>query len=258
MNFRVSKDGKVFAPCTGCGQEVELKEFPAGEATCQNDNCKSTFPYSVPPGIGPEKLQSNSAKLKNNTAKKKPRPAWTKEDDQILIDAFSRGGISEAEQLFQGRFTRCTIYNHARRLHIQMNRKTGKWSEADKRTLREIYPVSGSRGVRKALDFRFSRQAINYKAYALSVEYQSRALWTKDDEKILHETYPDSGCRGTFKALNKKFTKGAIIKCASRLGIKTNHRKEIARSKNEKTDFSIRVKPGQKVILHIEIIPEIA
>ena len=254
MNFQV-EEGRIYAPCTGCGQRIELKELPSGEAIC--GGCKSIFPYHVPPGVGPETF-GGSVELKNSSTKRKPRVKWNKEQNKLLIDAYARGGISEAVRIFQGRIGRSNIYKRLHYLDIQINKKSRRWTEADIRILRELYPVYGSLKVKEVLDNRFSRQAILWKAHSLNIVYQLRALWTEDDERILRKTYPESGCRGASKALKNKFTKGAIIHRACRLGLKSNRRNKITKSKNKKADFIIQARPGQKITLHIEIVPEVA
>jgi len=276
MNFQVEKDGKIYAPCPGCGQRVELKELPDGEAMC--GGCKSTFPYRVPPGVGPQQIKENlpchtvdisgkeipsSPSLPKGetggfTTGKKPRDKWNEEHDKLLTDAYARGGISEAVRIFQGRFSRSYIYKRLHHLDIQINKKSRRWSEADISILRALYPIYGSLKVKKDLNNRFSRQAILWKAHSLNIVYQLRALWTEDDERILRKTYPESGCRGASKALKGKFTKGAIVHRACRLGIKSNRQNKIARSKSKKADFIIKARPGQKIVLHIKIVPEVA
>ncbi len=248
MNFRVSENGKVFAPCTGCGQEVELKEFPVGEATCQNDNCKSTFPYSVPPGIGPEKL-------KNNSAKKKPHPAWTKEDDDLLIAAINRGGMKEAIKVFDHKFCPATIYNRADRLGIKFENANIKWSAKEFQVLRKLYPKGGSAMVFKALGGKYPQRSIRWKASKSGISMHNRNFWTEEEDELLRKTYPQGGARSAFQVLGKRHTKGGIFSRAQRLGLKSGFHK--SRPKTQETDFTIRIKPGQKITLHIEIVPEV-
>jgi len=251
LNFRVSKDGKVFAPCIGCGQEIELKIFPAGEAVCQNDNCKSAFPYSVPPGIGPEKLQ-------NNSAKKKSRPLWTKEDDNFLIAAIARGGMKEAIKILGHKFCSATIYNRTSHLRIKFKNANCKWSAPELRVLHKLYPKGGSEMVFKALNGKYSQRSIRWKASKLGISMHNRNFWTEEDDDLLRKTYPQGGVRAAFKVLGKRHNKGGIQTHAHRIGIERNHIKRISKSPDSKGDFSIKVKPGQIITLHIKIVPEVA
>ena len=251
MNFRVSEDGKVFAPCIGCGQEIELKEFPAGEATCQNDNCKAVFPYSVPPGIGPEKSQ-------NNSAKKKSRPLWTKEDDNFLIAAIARGGMKEAIKVFDHKFCPATIYNRADRLGLKFENANIKWSVKEFQILRKLYPKGGSAMVFKALGGKYPQRSIRWKASKSGISMHARNFWTEEDDDLLRKTYPQGGVGSAFQVLGKRHTKGGIFSRVGRLGIRRNSNKIISESPDSKGDFSIKVKPGQIITLHIKILPEVA
>lgn len=259
MNFHVEKDGKTYAPCPGCGQRVELKALPGGETTCKNPGCKSTFPYHVPPGVGPvmTELKKNSAELKNDSTKRKPPEKWSKEFDELLVDAISRGGMKEAKKVLGHKFTEATLYKRAHRLGIEFENSFLKWSATDLQTLRELYPVGGSAMVCKALNGKHTRRSINKKAQSLDIRIQTRRTWTEEEDTLLRQTYPEGGIKAAFRVLGERHTKDGIQNRAQRQGLKSGNYKRRPKKSTDTADFSIQAKPGQTIMLRIEVIPEI-
>jgi len=271
LNFQVERDGKIYAPCPGCGQRVELKELPDGEAIC--GGCKSTFPYRVPPGVGPQPINQNSPCQTEDVsdketprrgvrphvpakAQKKKRSAWTKEDGRLLLEALNRGGMKEAKKIFGDRFSVSKIYTevHALKIDLKDGRKT--WSGKDLAALRELYPAGGSILVSKAINGRHSADSIRRIAHDLGLHFQEIIPWTDEEDRILRQAYPEGGIRAAYIALDKRHPKGSIKSRVHRFKIKREKSRQVLTASNSKSDFSIKVKPGQKVTFHIEIVPE--
>ena len=251
MNFHVEKD-RIYAPCPGCGQRVELKELPGGEATCKNPGCKSTFPYHVPPGVG-----ARTAELKNDSAKRKTPEKWSKEFNELLVDAISRGGMKEAKKVLGHKFTEATLYKRAHRLGIEFGKSFLKWAASDLQTLRELYPVGGGDMVYKALNGKFTKRSIYSKAQYFGIRIQTRRTWTEEDDTLLRQTYPQGGIKAAFRVLGERHTKDGIQNRAQRLGLKSGINKGCPKRSRDAADFSIQAKPGQTITLRIEVIQEV-
>ena len=140
---------------------------------------------------------------------------WTKGEEQILIDNYSKVSIDNICKMMPNRNKQSII---AKACKMGLKNEIFYWDEEDIQILKDNYLLYGAKYVQEKLNNKFSIIAIKTKAQKLGVVASNK--WTEEEHQIIRDYYNKKSV-DEIAAMIPNHTRKSIIERAMELGVKS-------------------------------------
>lgn len=140
---------------------------------------------------------------------------WTKEEEQILIDNYSKMSVDDICKMMPNR-NKQNIVTKASKMGLK--NEIFFWNEDEIQTLKDYYLLYGAEYVQEKLNHKFTIGAIQTKAQKLGIVSFNR--WTEEEHQILRDYYSIKTV-DEIAAMIPNHARKSIIERAMELGLKS-------------------------------------